>query len=41
MLHKYLFGTDHMFSLACQAPAEFSVLAVHEKRFVEEPFVID
>lgn len=41
MLHEYLFGTDHTFSLACQPPAEFGVLAVHEKRFVEEPFVID
>ena len=41
MLHEYLFGTNHLFPLACQTPAEFGVFAVHEKRFVEESFAVD
>jgi hypothetical protein len=41
MLHEYLFGADHMLSLACQPPGELSILAVHEKRLVEKPSVID
>jgi hypothetical protein len=41
MFHKDFFGTNHVFPLACYPPAEFSVLAVHEKRFVEKPSVID